>query len=93
MLLTTSTRSYRASTSLAICTSLFLLSISSQSLTLHHRAENLIAYTFNNLSYSSNSYMQALSVLSVIFLPLTFLSVSLFSSSSMEARWLTFTRS
>ncbi|ORY55737.1 hypothetical protein BCR35DRAFT_355708 [Leucosporidium creatinivorum] len=37
-------------------------------------AENLIAYTFNNLSYSSNSYMQALSVLSVIFLPLTFLS-------------------
>ncbi|KAM0748844.1 hypothetical protein T439DRAFT_327347 [Meredithblackwellia eburnea MCA 4105] len=37
-------------------------------------AENLIAYTFNNLSYSSNAYMQALSVLSVIFLPLTFLS-------------------
>ncbi|KAI5478327.1 RecQ family helicase MusN, partial [Pseudohyphozyma bogoriensis] len=37
-------------------------------------AENLIAYTFNNLSYSSNSYMMALSVLSVIFLPLTFLS-------------------
>ncbi|KAL8280853.1 hypothetical protein RQP46_006857 [Phenoliferia psychrophenolica] len=37
-------------------------------------AENLIAYTFNTISYSSNAYMQALSVLSVIFLPLTFLS-------------------
>lgn len=30
--------------------------------------------SFNDLSYSSNAYMQALSVLSVIFLPLTFLS-------------------
>lgn len=37
-------------------------------------SENLIAYTFNTLSFSSTMYMQALSVLSVIFLPLTFLS-------------------
>lgn len=37
-------------------------------------AENLIAYNFNVLSYSSNSYMMALSVLSVIFLPITFLA-------------------
>ncbi|GAA5911884.1 hypothetical protein JCM6882_005230 [Rhodosporidiobolus microsporus] len=37
-------------------------------------SENLIAYTFNNLSYSSNAYMQALSVISLVFLPATFLS-------------------
>ncbi|GEM08042.1 recQ family helicase MusN [Rhodotorula toruloides] len=37
-------------------------------------AENLIAFTFNNLSYSSNAYMQALSVVSIIFVPATFLS-------------------
>lgn len=36
--------------------------------------ENLIGYTFNDLSYSSNSYMQGLSVMSVVFLPLTFIS-------------------
>ena len=38
------------------------------------RTENLISYTFNSLNFSSASYVQALSVLSVIFLPLTFLS-------------------
>lgn len=37
-------------------------------------SSNLVDFTFNNLSYSSNSYMQALSVMSVVFLPLTFLS-------------------
>ncbi|GAA6052075.1 hypothetical protein JCM3770_006617 [Rhodotorula araucariae] len=37
-------------------------------------AENLIAFTFNNLSYSSNAYMQALSVVSIVFMPATFLS-------------------
>ncbi|GAA5915115.1 hypothetical protein JCM8208_002632 [Rhodotorula glutinis] len=37
-------------------------------------AENLIAFTFNNLSYSSNAYMQALSVVSIVFIPATFLS-------------------
>lgn len=36
--------------------------------------ENLISFTFNDLSYSTNSYARALSVLSVIFLPLTFLT-------------------
>jgi len=28
----------------------------------------------NNLSYSSNAYMQALSVVSIVFIPATFLS-------------------
>ncbi|KAG0657505.1 hypothetical protein C6P46_006474 [Rhodotorula mucilaginosa] len=37
-------------------------------------AENLIAFTFNNLSYSSNAYMQALAVVSIVFVPATFLS-------------------
>lgn len=37
-------------------------------------AENLIAFTFNELGYSTNAFMKQLSVLSVVFLPLTFLS-------------------
>ncbi|GAA5853031.1 hypothetical protein JCM8547_004778 [Rhodosporidiobolus lusitaniae] len=37
-------------------------------------SENLIAFVFNAMSYSSNSYMQALSVISLVFLPATFLS-------------------
>ncbi|GAA5980874.1 hypothetical protein JCM11641_004751 [Rhodosporidiobolus odoratus] len=37
-------------------------------------SENLIAFTFNQMSYSSNAYMQALSVISLVFLPATFLS-------------------
>ncbi|GAA6018221.1 hypothetical protein JCM10207_002871 [Rhodosporidiobolus poonsookiae] len=37
-------------------------------------SENLIAFAFNQWSYSSNAYMQALSVVSVIVMPATFLS-------------------
>ncbi|GAA6034503.1 hypothetical protein JCM8097_005361 [Rhodosporidiobolus ruineniae] len=37
-------------------------------------SENLIAFLFNQMSYSSNAYMQALSVISLVFLPATFLS-------------------
>ncbi|GAA5902122.1 hypothetical protein JCM5296_006609 [Sporobolomyces johnsonii] len=37
-------------------------------------SENLLSYVFNSMSYASNSYMQALSVVSVVFMPATFLS-------------------
>ncbi|KAM0789443.1 hypothetical protein ACM66B_000266 [Microbotryomycetes sp. NB124-2] len=37
-------------------------------------AENLISFTLNGMSHASNAYLQGLSVLSVVFLPLTFLS-------------------
>lgn len=36
--------------------------------------ENLLSFNFNDLSYASNNSMKTLSVISIIFLPLTFLS-------------------
>lgn len=87
---TTSTRCSQALICSAICSSHFTrLAIGVADLRALGRAENLIAYTFNNLSYSSNSYMQALSVLSVIFLPLTFLSVSWLGCTRSERTSLT----